>query len=117
MWSKGACVVLIHPGRTVSVLLPEETLPGPAGRCVPGLTQSQPWLGLEKGISTVVFPGSFSMFGHREAGCEYSPETRGSAEAGSNHRVAEDSLAGFESDTARASHWPESLCSLAGSEQ
>lgn len=72
---------------------------------------------LEKGISTVVFPGSLSMFGNREAGCEYSPETGGSAEAGSNHAVMGDSLARFESDTARASHWPASLCSLAGSEQ
>lgn len=38
-------------------------------------------------------------------------------EAGSNHRVVEDSLAHFLSDAARASYRPGNLCSLAGSEQ
>lgn len=42
-------------------------------------TRSHPWLEVAKGISTVAFLGSSGMFGSREAGCEYSPETGGSA--------------------------------------
>lgn len=73
---------------------------GPSYPCA----QIQSWLGLGKGNSAVVFPGSLGKRGNREPGCDYSPETGGSAAAGSNRRVMEEVLARSEADTARAFH-------------